>query len=110
MTMASAAGRKGATSRWLSRPSRSRISCRTLSHIAGLPRCRNSSKRRRARASSVAVTNSLTSAWGQTTVPVSRPSRMAPRPPGGRGRRGWRDRARAPPLPPRSDPRDLPRP
>src|SRR6185437_8401176 len=56
------------------------MSCRTRSYIALPPFSCNSLKRRRARASSVAVTKSLASASGQTTVPISRPS--STRPPG----------------------------
>ena len=62
----------------LSRASRSFMSRRTSSYIAGAPRSRNSLARRRARASGLAVTKSFTAASGQTTVPMSRPSITAP--------------------------------
>ena len=79
----------------LSRASRSFMSCRTSPYITVAPRCRNSRSRRSARASALAVTKSLTVAPGQTAVPMSRPSRTAPRglcPFGGAG--GWAAKSR----------------
>jgi len=45
---------------------------------AASPRCRSSAWRRPARAATLAVTNSFTSACGNTMVPMSRPSSTAP--------------------------------
>ena len=78
MTVASGAAINGAARRSVSRASRSFRSCRTSCNIAAAPCCRNSSARRRARSSVLAVTKSLTSAAGQTIDPMSRPSRIAP--------------------------------
>ena len=80
-TQASGAIRIGATARSASRRSRSCSSSKTAAYIGASPRARNSSNRRRARSASLAVTNSLKVASGQTTVPTSRPASTAPRRP-----------------------------
>ena len=66
----------------------------------GCPIASNSSARRRARTSGAAVTKIFTSASGQMTVPMSRPSSTAPG--------GWR-RSRAARRPARRAPRESPR-
>ena len=84
-TRASSAGTNGAARRWLSRASRSFMSCRTAlvySGLAGSPATPWLGAA--ARASGVAVTKSLASASGQITVPMSRPSSTAPGWPPGR--------------------------
>ena len=65
----------GATSRLLSRSSRSRRDW-TISSVTCWP---SWSARRRARSSAEAVRNTLRSASGSTTVPMSRPSTTPPR-------------------------------
>ena len=71
---ASAAAARGAVARWLSRRSRARISAaRSHSQPHPVP-----SAGALARTSALAVTKSFTSASGQTTVPMSRPSSTAP--------------------------------
>ena len=87
----------------MSRSSRRRMSASTSASSTGSPRPRNSSARRRARTSGVAVTKIFTSASGQITVPMSRPSSTAP----GGGRRSCAANRAAPRAPPGSPrPRD----
>ena len=73
----------GAVSRDSSRKSRSASSRRTAALILSVPRCRNSLWRRSARASALAVRKNFTSASGNTTLPISRPSSTAPAAPHG---------------------------
>jgi hypothetical protein len=75
---ASSARRSGAALRPESRSSRARISASTDSRCTTAPFFSSSAKRRCARISGEAVTNSFASASGAITVPISRPSRMAP--------------------------------
>ncbi len=75
---ASTACTSGAAVRERSRSSRRRMSARTSPSSALSPRPCSSSARRRARTSGAAVTKIFTSAFGQITVPMSRPSSTAP--------------------------------
>ena len=75
---ASGACISGAVARERSRSSRRMMSARMSASFALSPRPRSSRARRRARTSGVAVTKIFTSALGQITVPMSRPSSTAP--------------------------------
>src|SRR5256886_13804415 len=72
--IASLAARSGATVRVLSSSSRRRISVSKSCRERFSPRAASSSSRRRARSEADAVRNTLRSAWGRTTVPISRPT------------------------------------
>ena len=69
---------RGDAARLRSRSSRLRISARIGASSASSPRARASSVRRRARTCGSATTKIFTSAFGQITVPMSRPSSTAP--------------------------------
>ena len=71
---ASSACRSGATARFLSCSSRAAMSRFTSSKFASMPFSRSSAVRRLARTSTLAVRNTFASAFGSTTVPMSRPS------------------------------------
>ena len=90
---ASAAGLSGAAARWLSRSSRSRKSRSKSSILAENPFCINCLCRRAARASTLAVRNTLSVASGKITVPMSRPSATRP---GGLRNARWRANQRRP--------------
>ncbi len=75
---ASSAGRSGASSRSESSLSRRFCSASTCSTGFSWPFWNSSSKRRPARTFGSAKRKILSSASGNTTVPMSRPSRMAP--------------------------------
>src|SRR6266571_4500935 len=65
---------RGATLRVASRASRSRKSCKRAASVAAIPFSFNCLYRRSARASRLAVRNTLSPASGNTTEPMSRPS------------------------------------
>src|SRR2546425_1390288 len=73
-TIASSAERSGATVRVLSSSSRRRISASRSWRERFSPRAASSSSRRRARSAAEAVRKTLRSAFGSTTVPMSRPT------------------------------------
>ena len=77
-TKASSAGFNGATALLESRSSRAFTSAKTSTYIAQIPFSCNSFCRLFARISAEATKNSLISASGQITVPMSRPSKIAP--------------------------------
>src|SRR5712672_546826 len=78
---------RGAALRVASRASRSRKSCKRAASVAAIPFSFNCLCRRSARASGLAVRNTLSSASGKTTEPMSRPSATSP---GGRRNARWR--------------------
>ena len=80
MTTASSAARRGATARLRSRSSRTRSCSRTASASSPAGSRPRSSIRRIARSSTEASRNSLRSASGSTTVPMSRPATTIPPP------------------------------
>src|SRR6266705_2741307 len=69
---------RGATLRVASRASRSRKSCKRAASVAAIPFSFNCLYRRSARASRLAVRNTLSSASGNTIEPMSRPSATSP--------------------------------
>src|SRR6267378_982891 len=73
-SIATLAALSGATARSLSSSSRRRISVRRACRERFSPRAASSSSRRRARSAADAVRNTLRSASGSTTVPISRPT------------------------------------
>lgn len=75
---APSAGFKGAIARFESRASRSLKSLRRSSILAGKPLSINCLYLLSARASALAVRNTLSTAWGKITVPMSRPSATNP--------------------------------
>ena len=78
-TTASSAWRRGLSLRVLSMRSRSVTLASTSSKVVVVsPLLRNSSKRRWARTSALAVAKTFISASGNTTVPMSRPSITRP--------------------------------
>src|SRR5581483_770840 len=85
---ASDAGFKGAAARFWSRSSRWRMSASTSASVMALPCAWNSFARRLARTCGLAVTKIFTSAPGQITVPMSRPSSTAP--PGRAAKPRWK--------------------
>src|SRR3979490_3085739 len=69
---------RGATLRVASRASRSRKSCKRAASVAAIPFSFNCLYRRSARASGLAVRNTLRLASGNTIEPMSRPSATSP--------------------------------
>src|SRR6266568_905593 len=69
---------RGATLRVASRASRSRKSCKRAASVAAIPFSFNCLYRRSARASRLAVRNTLRPASGNTIEPMSRPSATSP--------------------------------
>src|SRR6266699_5785259 len=69
---------RGATLRVASRASRSRKSCKRAASVAAIPFSFNCLYRRSARASRLAVRNTLSAASGNTIEPISRPSATSP--------------------------------
>ena len=78
ITTASSAIVSGESSRETSRSSRSLISARVCSYVEIRPLDWSSVWRRRARASGFAVRKNFISAFGKTTLPMSRPSSTQP--------------------------------